>query len=55
MSKARKRHRQPWWKNRRKARLGRAWLKFSRVLNEVFPRGYACGTVDIPTKDKDPS
>jgi hypothetical protein len=48
VSKARKRHRQPWWKNKRKAKSRLQWERFAEALEEIFPRGYCVATVDVP-------
>lgn len=48
MSKARKRHRQPWWKNKRKANLRRQWERFADALDEVFLSGYCVAVTDVP-------
>jgi len=47
VSKARKRHRQPWWKNKAKTRKSRQWGRFAAALGAVFPRGYCAIVAEV--------
>lgn len=47
MSKARKRHRQPWWKNKRKAKARRQWDRFGWAIAQVFAGGFCAAIVDV--------